>query len=374
MFHQPEPTHGKHKGGRDAAGEGVSTDGSLLQFPPGILTTAGERLRNLEVIRQEAERSNNKVSAAYKLSVALAEAASAYKPDKALRARLRNSWSPEYKALMNTAGEVINLSPNMSASQLGRVLESMALLGFRDEAVFQTLGHELVSRHKRKLDVLGPDMGRAMWAFAALDIQDAGLIRNFVKIVQSIDRHKYLEISDRAKIGWSLILLGPAHTDRVLSSSFLTDFERTSSLRAWGQMYQALLVGEKINQYEQFSRRKDLWGQKQQDGLNEFESRVQSAIESHLRHIPHVLEPHQNVAGVLTDFVLYLEDRTIAIECDGYHYHYSFGPDGDRRLGEDIIQEHVLKACGLEVVHISSVEWRTCGANQLLSEKFGILS
>lgn len=355
-------------------GHGVSTDGSLLQFPPGSLTPAGERLRNLELIRQEAERSSNKVSAAYKISVALAETACVYRPDNSLRVRLRNSWSPEYKALLNTAVEVVNLSSHMSASQLGRVLESMAILGFRDEKLFQTLGHELLSRHKRKLDVLGPDMGRAMWGFAALDIQDAGLIRNFVKIVQSIDRHKYLEISDRARIGWSLILLGPAHIDRVLSSSFLTDFDRTSSLRAWGQMYQALLVGEKISQYEQFSRRKDLWGQKQLDGLNEFESRVRNAIESHLRHIPHVLEPHQNVAGVLTDFVLYLEDRTIAIECDGYHYHYSLGPDGDRRLGEDIVQERVLKACGLEVVHISSLEWRSCGPNQLLSEKLGILS
>jgi len=374
MFHPREQTPTRYQGDNGTAQDLTAKDVVLPPVPCEVPVPPGERLRNLDRVRQEVEGETNKQSAAFKLLSALRDAAGSIKSDPHIISRLRNSWSPEYNALLNTSRALVPMASSMSVTQLGRVLESMAVLGFRDENLFHSFGREVLCHHKRKLDVRGPDMGRIMGAFAHLDIQDSGLIRNFVKIVQSIDRHKYLDISDRARIGWSLILLGPSHIDRVLSPSFLTDFDRTSSMLSWGEMYQALLVGGKITQYEPFPRRKALWEHAQESYTNQFESRVQQGIENHLRHIAHVLEPHQNVAGVHTDFVLYLEDRTIAIECDGYQYHYSIGPDGDRRLGLDSIQERILKACGLEVVHISSLEWRGSGANQLLSSKLGILS
>ena len=108
------------------------------------------------------------------------------------------------------------------------------------------------------------------------------------------------------------------------------------------------------------------------ESSNSFELNVKRGIDLFLRNVPHSIEENSNVAGVLIDFVLYLEHRTIAIECDGYQYHYSTGPDGGRPFGRDLMQDQVLKRCGMEVVHISSYEWNEYFAAQILSGKLGI--
>lgn len=105
---------------------------------------------------------------------------------------------------------------------------------------------------------------------------------------------------------------------------------------------------------------------------NHFELTIMDALSRFLRKVPHVIEDNLNVAGVMIDFVLYLEDRTIAIECDGSQYHYSTGPDGGRLFGLDLIQNQILVRCGMEVVHIASSELNSCSTVQLLSQKLGI--
>ncbi len=333
------------------------------------------RFSALDLACERASQTLETKAVAAGFTVAMQDVGDSVRGSADLRGRLGSTWTPECRSLMRACDGIIANAGYFNTYQISQILEAMAALGFRHEKVFQALGVELIMQ---KRTITGPEASRILWACAHLDIRDPGLLRPLIKTVRAIDRQDLLSPINRARIGLSLALLSPPHVDAVLSPGYLEDDNFADptkcSIGVWGQAYHALLSTGRINRQDPFSRRGELFTLPPQgEELNTFELSVHEGLRKFLRHVPHALEVQQNVAGVFTDFVLYLEDRTIAIECDGYQYHYSTGPDGNRVFGRDLIQRSVLEACGLEVVMISSREWRVMSAQQVLLEKLGSL-
>lgn len=333
------------------------------------------RFSALDLACEKAESTVDRGAVTRAFTAALRDVGDAVRRSTDVRGRLDCSWTPEYQSLMRACDCITAHAPYFSTAQISLVLESMAAIGFRHEKVFQALGLEVIMQ---KRSLTGAEASRILWACAHLDIREPALLRSLTKAVRAIDRTDPLSPLNRARMGLSLALLSPASVDAVLSSSHLEDDNFLCPSRCptvtWGQAYHALFATGRISKRDEFSRRHELFAlAPPQEPLNPFEVSVESALRRFLRHVPHALEVQQNVAGVFTDFVLYLENRTVAIECDGYQYHYSAGPDGGRVFGRDIIQRAVLEACGLDVVMISSREWRAASAQQVLVNKLGAL-
>lgn len=328
------------------------------------------RFDSLEAIREQAkvsllgsQRSDVVVSLARSMAWLV-------KLEPNIRQQFKDQWRSEYKVMMKLCEDIISQVRDLSSYDLSNVAKSVSLMGVRHEELFGAISTEF---QRRQEEITAMDLACMARAYAFLDIRDGKLTSFIGKVARQLQRSTTLEpfsMSSRAMIGWSLALLDPAQVACVINPRFLIDND--CELQTWGHIYQALLVTEAIGPYEYFPRRQELWGMEAPKSSNHFELTIMDALSRFLRKVPHVIEDNLNVAGVMIDFVLYLEDRTIAIECDGSQYHYSTGPDGGRLFGLDLIQNQILARCGMEVVHIASSELNVCSTVQLLSQKLGM--
>lgn len=287
-----------------------------------------------------------------------------------IRQRFQNQWTAEYQVMIKLCDDIISQVRDLPSQDLANIAKSVSLMGVRHKELFGAISAEF---QHRQAEITAMQLACMARAFAFLDIRDAKLTSFIGKVARQLQRSTTFEpfsMRSRAMIGWSLALLDPAQVPSVINPRFLIDDQ--CELQTWGHIYQALLVTEAIGPYEYFPRRQALWGMEAPKSSNHFELTIRDALSRFLRKVPHAIEDNLNVAGVMIDFVLYLEDRTIAIECDGSQYHYSTGPDGGRLFGLDLIQNQILLRCGMEVVHISSSELNVCSTAQLLSRKLGI--
>lgn len=290
--------------------------------------------------------------------------------DPNFRHRLQEQGTFEYKVMMKLCHELSSLIGDLSSNDLAIVAQSLAFMGFRHEGLFGAISSEFQKKYNNPSSV---QLSQLAESYALLDIKDIKLTSFLGKAARALQRtptNPPFTMRSRSTIGWSLAFLDPAQVPSVINSRFLMDDK--CEIKDWRRIYQALIVTDAITPLEYFPRRKEAWNMRGSESSNSFERSVKRGIDIFLKNMPHAIEEHSNVAGVLIDFVLYLEHRTIAIECDGYHYHYSTGPDGGRLFGRDLMQDQVLKRCGMEVIHISSYEWNDYSASQILSDKLGI--
>ena len=301
------------------------------------------------------------------LATALSELATNTKGASDVRSRLFFQGGSECEALRRVAEDVTNNAKHLSTYQISRFAEAFALLGYRDENFFAVLSGEV---RKKRDNLTGSQISRLCWAYTQLDIQDTQLTQTLVKAARSYDRHEYLSVGNRARIGWSLTHLSPKDVKAVLTPPFLEDDE--CSIDTWALMYQALLLSGQISRGDRFPRYREVHNQAMQLASSQLEEDVAHALTRYLKHVPHALERQQCVGGVFVDLLLYLESRTVAIECDGVRYHFSSGPDGGKRFGKDLVQQQVLEALNMEVVHITCQEWKDTPTRRLLSMKLGL--
>ena len=302
-------------------------------------------------------------------SLALAGVVQAVREDPELRKAIFDDRRWEATRIADLFEEVRRDAGSLSLTTASKIAESAAALGFRDERLFQALGQEA---HARRKSLTGAQISRFVWALTQLDIEDSPFVAVLVKAARSIDRTDTLLVSQRARIAWGLCHLKPLEVRAVLTPGFLT--WEDSSINSLNLMYQALLVSGAIGRHDDFPRRKELQLLAHHEPTNNLEKGVETHLRRYLleRRIDFELHPQQNVGGVFVDLVLYLADRTVAIECDGYQFHFSWGPDGRKRLGRDHIQDRVLEAHGMEVAHIVSTDWNQRPAHQIFAEVLAV--
>ncbi len=287
------------------------------------------------------------------------------------RYKLHLANSPEQKLVSGLCADLSERIQHLSPYLLSTVAESLAVIGYRDSALFKAIG-ERVCREGRKPSQA--QVKRYLWAMAQLDIHEPQFVTRLVKAALAESRNGTLSERSRAHIAISLARLRPKSVPTLVRSGCLED--DSSPLHVWANKYYALLLAGEVDRTDKFERRKELFNQPCDIKQNDFERSAEVALRRFLEHrgVQFCLHTQFNIAGLFPDMVLYLgdPDRTVAIELDGVQYHFSWGPDGGKRLGRDLLRRQVLEAHGVEVVNITSRQWHETPADIIFSEALGL--
>ena len=323
----------------------------------------------MELVRQNASRASSEWYALELLGHGLSDLARLQDHEAgSLRKRLCDRESFEYSVLAQSCLDIAKHAPHLSTYMSSKISRALAMLGYRDEALFSLIGQQVQEKQKQLTQA---QIANLLWSLNHLDIDDPKLTKALLRSALRISRIDELPIESRARIAWPLARLAPEKLRTLMSESMLR--EEDCDPEVYQLIYQTLVAAGMCSPTEAgFTG----WaGARITDGQLGRESALQASVGGALRSFlygtDHEIREEQSIGGVLVDFVVHLRGsgRLIAIEADGYHYHFSSGPDGGRRFGRDELQRKIVEEHGLEVVHITSQEWSEIPHEDLLADK-----
>lgn len=347
--------------------------GSLAGLPHFSRAVVEMQTRQIERARQALLRAPASEPALQEVVHELWSLARAVRKDGKFSTELHKADSGLRASIRAVCDTIKDVQPAFSNALTGRFAEALAIIGYRDLGLFELLS-ERAQEARRELS--GKQLGRFLWAMVQLNITEIPRLTDaLIKAARSSARIDSLDPETRARIGLSLAFLKEGSARAVLGSHFLDGHH--CSLKRWGEMYRALILDKQIVPFEDFdkhreSKREALWALTAREHMSSsFERQVEHWLENALKNRGETfsLRRQENVAGLFVDLTLRLPDynRTIALEVDGMQFHFTWGPDGGVRRGNDILKRRVLEAHEFEVSNITSNDWRTGLGPRLLA-------
>lgn len=297
--------------------------------------------------------------------------ADSIRSEGAARHKFHEQGSIECRAVERVCAEVAKEIPRLSIFLSSLFAESLGILGYRDKSLLKLLGE---SARERRAVLTPSQIKRFLWSMSQLDVNDTSFVAMLVKSALAADRQDRLTESSRSRIAIALAHLQPESVRLFLRPDFLDDTECT--IQAWMEKHHALLITKAVTHRDKFERRQEVSSLERDSERNSFELAGEAALRRFLdgRNVEYGLHAQFNIAGIFPDLVVYLgdPDRTVAIELDGYQFHFSWGPDGGVRFGRDLVRQQVLEAHEVEVAHITSHDWNETHSDALFSKVLGL--
>ncbi len=228
------------------------------------------------------------------------------------------------------------------------------LLRVRDEQLLQTISIKAQSI----LSTFNTDqLANLTWALVRLSYQDETFFEDVSAL--AIQRGNQFSARSRAILAWSLGLAeGPTSLEFVRDSyAILLQSRDPSELL---QVHQAAAARGIVPPNLPREITAKIKTHKFTPRSNRFERSVRAILQKlHSTQVIDAIVPRFEIAGIETDFVIVAAGAQWVVECDGSRFHHINSPrDGAKQpVGNDLIQDKILKRAGYKVLHILDQVW-----------------